>query len=285
MSDKKASSKNTNFASFVLYLCIALASLAICFLGIIGNPSTFEDVFTDRIYVESLQLDVKQYAQDLSQKNTIPYDYVEDAITYGDLCEISRAYVLGSLDYSERYTPNTYLTMLDAYRDNIENEINLMVAHQYVHVDDANRQKEVKKFAQCIEEYTQKKIEFPYLTQAQEVLSIGRMLSYAIIVISAICAGLCLLSIFNKDIKKYKKLRAITVPFLSASIIDMLLVGGIAVVKNLKDLVVYPLYLADALMLWVNKSMLGASYIAGILFLIFLGLVTCVWKLKRDEKG
>ena len=139
------------------------------------------------------------------------------------------------------------------------------------------------QFAARITDYVTERVEFPLMDELQAAMNVGKIGATVGAIVFAVISALMALIILTFKTKIYRSMREIVYAFLAASLLDLSLVGGVALVGCFKDLVLYPIYLADAVMVYIGSCMLAVGLTALILFVIALILMTVIWKIKRDN--
>lgn len=285
--NKIASSKSQNITknitAFFLFLVIAALSLSVCLKISFLNPVKHTEIFTNQDYVTSLYEDVKEYSYDLCLQSSIPADAVDEVITYSNVFDIEEAYAQGQTGISVEYTQTTYEDRLKEFSENLSSSLKKTVK-QYSLSNEKDAEKGAKEFAQRVTSYLKNKVEFVYMDKLVTIQNLGKTISVVLIVIFAILALVLALVVFSVSDKRYRALRSISHSFIAASLLQLLFVSGVQIIKQVKSLVIYPLYLSESVMKFINSCVLSVGISAFVSFVISMVLITVVWKLKRNEK-
>ena len=91
-------------------------------------------------------------------------------------------------------------------------------------------------------------------------------------------------SIYTMGSKKYRGLRAISFSFIASGILQLILILGVEIIKTMKQLVIYPKYLCEAVLDYVNLCELHVFVSTCASFGVAIVLIALAWKLKRDHK-
>lgn len=276
----KGRSIGPDIRSFLLFAFVVVLSMSVCARVFIVNPKMVSDMFTSKDYVDSLYDDVMQYATDECERCYIPASVVEDAISYDSVYNAQASYIHYALGTSNAYSVEAFDGNLDSIKSKIIEAVDDFMTNQGVDYKKAN----ADNFANKITGYIQSKVQFAYMDKLQTLISVFKTLSVVMAVISAIITIALIASLYLDNQKKYRSIRRIAFSFEAAAIFDLLIVAAIAIVRIAKDLVIYPSYLCDAVMGYVNSIMIAVSLSAIVLVFVALVLMTAVWRIKRDEQ-
>lgn len=283
----RASSKSQNIArnitAFFLFLSVAALSLSCCLRAVMLNPDKHAEIFTNQNYVQSLYEDVKTYSYDLCMQSSIPTEAVDDVITYVQVSEIEEAYALGQMGHSIEYTQTTYEDRLNEFSKTLSASVKEF-AEQNALAKGAVTKAGAEKFAKKTADYVKGKVEFAYMDKLVTLQNIGKTVSLVLIIVFVILACILTLAVFSLSDKKYRALRSVSHSFLAASLLQLLFVSGVQIIKQVKTLVIYPTYLCDSVMNFINSCIFSVGISALALFVISMVMITTVWKLKRNEK-
>ncbi len=271
-----------SFLAFILFLSLAATSLSACARLVMVSPNSFIKLFCNEEYIASLQADIKEYAFDACDSSSLSYDCVDEAISFGTLYQIEKAYISGAMEADEEFTATTYQDYIAKLGKTIQETTAEVMEKQNITAEETVSDG-ADLFAQRITDYVTQRVEFPLMNQLQAVVNIGKIGSTVAIVFFAVLSLLLVLIIMTFKTKKYRSLREVVYALLAASLLDGSLVAGVALVGGVKDLVLYPTYLADAVMAYISSCMLSVGLAAIVLFVVALILMTVIWKIKRDN--
>lgn len=281
--DTKGQKSGRNIVAFFLFISVVALSLSVCAKISFVNPEKYAEIFTNQKYVDSLYNDVQQYAYDICEECSIPKDSVDDVITYTSIYNIAEAYALGNLTNAPQYTQTTYDDRITEFKENLAQSTNDMINDYKLDVD-GNQSEGVNSFALKISDYIRSSVEFKYLDKLQAVENLGKTVSVVMIVVFTISSAVLALITFSIGSKKYRGLRAIAYSFNASAILQLGFVLAMQVIKQVKTLVIYPTYLCESVMRFVNSSILCVAFSACLSIGISLIIAAAVWKLKRNEK-
>lgn len=267
--------------SFLLYVSLAFVSISLCCIISVANPNTLVAAFTDYDTVEALRADVTRYAEDMCLKNNIPDDFVSQAVTYDEMYTLEKAYISGSLGASEQYTDASFDIYLDDFTESTEKKLVKSLKQNGVEYDS---EQSVTDFCSDISDYASGRIDVSCISSVKYSINRIRIISYILSAVFSVCAAICAVLIVTRGGKKYRAVRSLSYSVLGASLINFVVLIGIKIVEATKDLVIYPLYTADAFIKYVDMSC-GAFFVSAVSsFAVFMMLVAVSWKLKRNEK-
>jgi hypothetical protein len=273
-SDSKKQMIGRNFVAFLLFISIVAFSLSVCAKACFLNSERYAEIFTNQNYVDSLYNDIKQYAYDICEDSSIPTSCVDEVITYTSIYNIEEAYALGNLTSVEQYTQTTYDDRISQLKESLVESTTDMIKSYNIKTD-KGRFEGVNEFALKISEYIRSTVEFEFMDKLETIANLGKTISVVMIVVFAI------LTIGNRN---YRGLRAIAYSFISSAVLQFGFVVAMQIIKQCKTLVIYPTYLCESVMSFVNSSILCVVISASISFGISLIIATTVWKLKRYEQ-
>ena len=282
-SETKSVVIGRHFLSFVLFLVIAALSLTVFVRADCVDGKKYASIFTNEKYVQSLYGDVKQYAYDMCAQNGIPTDSVDEVITYDAVYNTVNAYAVGNFDNSQDYTKTTYEDRISELNTQLAQKTEDMIRQYKINTAD-NANKACKKFSNNICDYLKKQVVFEYTNQLQTVSNIGKIVLSVIAAVLAVGGAVLFAIIYTMGSKKYRGLRAISFSFIASGILQLILILGVQIIKTMKQLVIYPKYLCEAVLDYVNLCELHVLISACASFGVAIVLIALAWKLKRDHK-
>lgn len=279
-SETKKMSVSRKIVAFFLFVSLLVLSSSACVKAVVLNPNEIATALTSSEYTNALYLDAQQYSYDMCDKCSVPREIVDDAINFSSVKEINDAYIIGNITKSEGFTASTYSDKLDELNENMAQSLSAKLQKNNINASDA----QIKEFSQNINDYLRKIVEIEYISKLKAVTNVGTVGLIVMIVTSAIFVLIFAGSILSIGKKLYRKIRTISFSFIATGIVDFILVLGVEIVKKTKELYIFPTYLCDAAMRYVEDSknvFVGAGMAA---FVVAIILVTIAWKLKRDDK-
>lgn len=273
-----------NTLAFLLFITVSVLSVSACVKAVVLNPNELVKQFTSQEYVNSMYLDAKQFAYDLCDECSIPRESVDEGLTFSAIYSINEAYAVGNLSASDQFTQTTYKNLLDDFSESLSSSVSESLKKNGVEINSYQQSSGVAEFSDRITDYVTGVIEFEYMENLQALTNMGKAVLLTVIIASTILSVLLALVVFSVGKKRYRGLRAIAYSFIASAIFDFVLVLGVEIVKMTKTLVIYPTYLRDMAMRYVEDSTL--TFVGAGVTALFISLIimTVVWKLKRDEK-
>lgn len=267
--------------AFFLFVMITILSLSLCAKAYIVNPNTFSAMFTSDRYVSALHNDIVTFAKDECKKNSVPDSFVEKAISYDLVYSIESSYINNALGTSDAFSNDAFEDNIAKLNNNIVKGVESELKSQGM---DTSNKDGLNHFAQSITNYASEKAQFKYTEKLQTLFNISNILIVATIITSVIIAVFLGVFVFLGRSKQYRSMRNICYSFEAAALFDFAMVLAVAIVRAIKDLVVYPRYLCDALMDYVDKCMLTVSTAGFILAFISIIITVFVWRIKRGKE-
>ena len=270
--------------AFLLFLSISAVAVLSGIKVTVLNKTQIADIFTNREYTYALYEDVLEYSQDMCLKYGIPDESVKQEINFSSINEIQTAYSRGVLNIDEMYSETAYLDLVSKLNKDLVLSTKSMISENKLSVAENQKNDGAQKFADEITSYLIDKVEFEYTAELQSVINVSSTaLSIAIVFFAILSVAFLLLVISLAD-KKYRALRTVCYSVFSASALNLILVLFVGIVDIFKDLVIYPSYLCDSVIRYVNSCVL--TYLLEALFLFVIGVMISafVWKLKRSNE-
>ena len=276
--------KKRTALSFLLYLLISLSVICVGFLSVGSNPNTFIKEFTSNKYVENVKADAVRYCQDMCLQNSIPDDFIDDVITYNRILSIQKAYIVGELNENDEYNKNTYKSLLTKLQEDIEVSVSNMVSEQKIQIDSSVKDTAVADFSKQIKEYVEKIIHFNYISQLRSYCDTANMFCKILLCVCSIGIVCVVLMLIMGTSRKYRATRATAYSILAAVIMNMVVFDTVSIIKSKKELVIYPTYLVDVFLNWVDDSLAYLLASTGFLAILFVAVTALTWRLKNNSK-
>lgn len=279
-SERSGTKFARNFLAFVLFISILVLNFSACMGFVFLNADKVSSIFTNNAYVTALRQDVMQYADDLCDEAYIPYDSVEQELTYDVIYDIAVSYADGNLGNDEMYTDSTYLSKIDDLQNSLTASTQEMLKDYKLAFDQAD----VEKFSSRVCGYVKEKTEFAYLDYVKKATNLGRTAAIAAGVVSVVFVIISILIILHTGSRRFRSLRAIAHSLTASSLFQLAMVIALEVLKKFKTLVIYPAYLCKSVMEFIGRCEITVLISAGISFVFALVVMAFVWRNKRNEK-
>jgi len=272
-----------SFLAFVLFLTLTATSLCACARITYISPQAMVKLFCNKDYVTALHADIKDYAEDLCKVCSVPADGTE-AITYKAVYDLEETYIAGLMGTTEEYTETTYLDYIADLTETIAEQTVAANAAQGIR-DDADVSDGAQQFSESLSKYITKRVEFPLADQLKTVVNLGStgtMIGAIVFAVVSLLLGSVVVSIGHK---RYRAMRELAYAATAAALMDFALIGGVKLVGLFKSLVLYPQYLADAVMAHIDRCLLTTGVAGAILFAAALCVMILVWLIKRGNNA
>lgn len=268
--------------AFVLYLCIIMCALCVEFVSVTANSKTFAKEFTNSVYVENMRCDIARYTKDLCQASSVPDNFVDNLITYDNIYKIENAYVSDEFASTREFSSDAYDGLITQFKENVAKSVDNVIKSNNISIDKSVNDTAVDDFAQNVADYAGKVTQFGYVSQVKDFCDLSKTVcSIIIAVCGAIGIGV-IVSLFKRTSMKYHATRNIAYSLLAAFIMNLIVLAAVAVTKATRQLVIYPTYLVDVFIRWLNDSMCALAIGSGVLGILFVAFVCFTWKQKHD---
>lgn len=278
--DTKGNIRVRAFLSFVLCVLMVVLSLSVCTKTVFVNASYLEEKLTSFSYVNSYRENVITYASDCFLKNGIPDDNLNNVITQEKANELAENYINSILKVKAGITSDTFSQTVEGLKSSLNKEIKQQISSTGYTYNEETAQKTVDRIA----DYAREQLSIPGVSYIETIVNIGSVASTAVAVLTAVFIAVLVVIIFFVGAKRYRSIRAIGISFMSAGFFDLILSLIVIIISKVKCVDIFPLYLRQAFMSYVNGSIGAVALSGGILLLVSLAFITLVWKMKRDEK-
>lgn len=274
--------KTRTVLAFILYLCIIMFALCIEFVSVTANPKTFVNEFTNSVYVENMRSDIAQYTKDLCRASSVSDNFVDNLITYDNIYKIENAYISGELTSTQEFSSDAYTGLLAQFKDNIATSIDNVIKSENITVEKSVKDTAIDEFAQKVADYTGEVTQFGYARQVKNFCDLSKTVCGVIIAVCAVVGIGVAVSLFKRTSMKYRATRNIAYSLLASVIMNLIVFVAVAVIKATRQLVIYPTYLVDVFIRWLNDSMCALAIGSGVLGILFVAFACVTWKLKHD---
>ena len=265
-----------SFLAFVLFLTLSLLSLSLCVRFYFITPQSMVKIFVNEEYVTALRDDVTEYSHDLCRACMLPEDAIDEAITYESLYDIENAYISGALGASREFTKSTYEDNVAELAGSIKDTVNTVIKDKNISVDEKQKNG-ADDVSELVSEYLLKRIEIAHIDMLETVINVGKLATTIGIAALTVLAVVLILIIISIGSKRYRALRSVIHSLTAAAVLNLILIGGVEIVKQFKSLVLYPTYVADAFMRYVSRCEGAVGVSALGLFTAAFMLMVVVW--------
>lgn len=191
--------------------------------------------------------------------------------------------ISGKLGASSDFNENAFETYLDEFRTHLAEDVYKMIDEKNVQIDPSVSDSAVDNFCLDIAKYVDTRVNLSYINSVVKGVKVVRVLSTVLSIIFGISGVSAVVYMSFKGGKTYRILRHISYSVLGGTIVGFINALILIVLKTTKDLVIYPLYIAQAFMNYVDLSIECIMISSLCLLTVFFLLISAVWKIKRDE--
>jgi membrane-associated HD superfamily phosphohydrolase len=208
---------------------------------------------------------------------------VDSVINYSTIYNLQESYTASALNTDSNYNDSAFDANIEEYNENLVASVteNLKTSNYKIDEDVKNN---IENFSQKITDYTKGQITFEYMDKLQTFANLGETISLVAIIAFFIFSVILALIILSMGTKKYRTLRTINYSFYASGLFNLVLVAGMEIVKAKKSLVIYPIYLCDSVMKYINNCIMAIGLSGVVLLVVSLVITTFVWQLKHADK-
>ena len=267
------------FLSFILAGVISTLSVALCFSVSFMNPSHVEKSFTSYEYTSGVRQNYLTYVESYYQKSGFETHSLEKIISYDAVSEIAEYYAGCYVSHRVGFDDDNYIQSIDKIIDSLKEDMLLQIEL----TNQQNNTDKLETALGSIKNYFKDEIAVKGTDKLDAVFNIGRTAIYAIVGISALLFIFITLIIYFLGERKYRSLRAITISFITAGLFDICLAIIVLIISSLKKIDIYPIYLYDELVRYVNTC--AATVIVTGFVCIMLSFITAAITWRKKYKG
>lgn len=262
--------------SFLLAGVISVLSIAVCFNAQFLNRDKIEKYFNNYEYVCALRDNVLAYAQSVYDRNGLDASSLGDILSYNAVKEAAD-------NYSGRYIGERVGYEEDAYLKSISKMMELIRedAASQTGEDGAAR---LETALNSIGSYFENEITLDGVEHLDTVLNVGVTASYAVIGVSLFFFLFIVLILLFLGERRHRSKRAVSISFLTAGLFQMCLAVIVFAISRLKRFDIYPVYLFEQMMRYVDNAAACAAFSGFCAVFISMVIACAVWIKKVKEK-
>lgn len=261
-----------------LFLCavIAFTGLRACVL----NPKYIAGAFTSYEYNQQLCGYIKEFASDKCLENGIDSS-AADVITYEKTEKINASYILKQFGLDSTGEYDDYSVYADAVCTEFEEQVLLSLKAAKADAEDEQVLNKIKAVSGEINEFILKSVGSGRLDEAVQIIELSELALTVLIAVFCVLSFVLSLIIYFIGSKRYRALRFIAYSAGSAGVTGLITSFAVFLkIRNL-DLAVYPKYLMSAFNAHLSNSLAGFFAVSAAMLLIYIILISIVWKMKR----
>jgi hypothetical protein len=266
--------------SFFLFVCIAVTSVSFLSVTNLLNGAHLTGYFSSYRFVSGYRQDISDYARDKFIKNGLGTENIDSILDYDRAQTISEGYYSYQFRSKKGYSQSTELKELEQLGIDIKKEIVSQLKEKEIEYKDSD----VQLIADRICSYAKSRIESSGSEYIKTIMNIAPL---ALIIVTGFFGALTLLLLMMLVFlgnTRYRSVRAVSISFLSAGVLDALLALTAKIITNIKHIYVFPQYYSDTFMCYVNDGILALAATGGFLFVAATVISTIAWKLKRKDQ-
>lgn len=269
--------------SFLLSAFLCALVVLTCLRISVLNPNYVARAFTCYEYNSQLCGYIKEYASDKCLENGISAS-AADVITYENTEKINASYILKQFKLDKTGEYDIYTVYADNVCNEFENQALLSLKEAGVDIEATQVQNKVSAITGEINDFILKSVGSGKIEEAVQAVELSCFVLNILIAVLCVLSFALLLIIFFIGEKRYRALRFIAYSAGSAGITGI--VASLAVFIKLKymNLAVYPRYLLSAFNTHLSNSLISFFTISLTMLLIYIVLISVVWKMKRKGK-
>lgn len=279
-SSTRSHDKVRRITAFFLFIFLVLSSITITAKREIVSAKKIVSYFTSVEFVSGVRQNVIDYADDmLIQGGESDRAMLERVISYDIVEQIVTGYYDFLLRSKDGYSQQVEFQAVEQLRINLKNEVKAELDKKGIDYTQAN----LDEFIDKVSSFATDEIELHGSDKIKTVLNLLSIVINVVMAASLVVSVLLGVVLFFIGKTRYRSIRAISISLISAGLYDILLALMIKIISVARSVDIFPIYLKNAFMDYVNNGIFSIA-IAGCLLLVISILVsTVVWKLKRKE--
>lgn len=283
LSQKQINNKRRCLA-FFLFICFVVFSICCCLKISVLNTSHIVSASIDSTYINALQDDIYQYASDCCIEAGIPFDAIDETITYENIYNIENSYISSLLNASQQFNSQAFSENIQALKQELALSTQEMLVSNGIEITDEIKNN-IDVFATDVADYAQSRFVYTAGENIVTIVNIANKALTIIIPVLAIIMVLAVVSLTMTGNTKYRNLRYVAYSLTAATFFDFVIVGVIFVASYVRPPALQPSYLAQALTNYIDQSIYDLSMTALGLLCGALFVLTMTWRLKRNQNG
>ncbi len=269
--------------AFVTFVAIVLTSFSTMAKLVFVNEDQVATIFKSEEYVNGMYEDVCKYSSVLCTECGVSDSVFEDVITRKKIKTILTAYTFGTFGSKLAYSASSYMVSIDELEEELKENIISTVKESNITYD-GKLSTGAEKLAGEICDYISTQVQFKYGDNLRSIVKTADTICNVVIIASLVMMILFMITTYSVGKSSFRILRDIAQAILAAGVFHFVVVGAVELVKATKDLVIYPSYLADSIMAFVNRCQIIVAVVGACLILLSLVLTAEVWSLKHNSR-
>ena len=263
--------------SFLLAGVITILSVAICFVSNFINPESVEKYFNSFEYSCGVRDDISDYAKDIYDKNGLDNSNIDYIFSYDNVKLIVDDYAAHVIADRAGYDEKLYSKHIEDVTDDLRQDIEAQLKAN----GNDNDIKAIDQIVRSVAKYIEKEINITGIGKLNSVMSIGNKITKVILFVNGalfiFVAGVLL---FLGE-QRYRSVRAISISFLTSGFYQIFLGLIVIIISRVKRFDIYPNYLFDQLMSYVDNCSQTLMLAGFVLIIISIFFASIAWMQKN----
>ncbi len=283
IADTKGEAAVKYVLSFFLSLFLIIALVCTGLRAVAFNPKSIAQAFTSYSYNRSMLEYIGTFIDDKCLENSIDIDYY-DVIGYDDVDKINSSYAYKQFNLSEGDAFENYSVYVEQVCAEFENQMLISLERSGENAKSKSVQAKVKAISDELNAYICDCVEAGRLSEIAHADEIIKLALNIIICAFGVLSVIVAVILYYVGRKRYRALRFIAYSAGSAGFAGFAL--SVALFFKFKSFKpsVYPEYLLCALESHFDYSIAGFFLVSVTAVLVYIVLISAVWKLKRKGK-
>lgn len=283
IADTKGEAAVKYVLSFFLSLFLIIALVCTGLRAVAFNPKSIAQAFTSYSYNRSMLEYIGTFIDDKCLENSIDVDYY-DVIGYDDVDKINSSHAYKQFNLSEGDAFENYSVYVEQVCAEFENQVLISLERSGENAESKSVQAKVKAISDELNAYICDCVEAGRLSEIARADEIIKLALNIIICAFGVLSVIVSVILYYVGRKRYRALRFIAYSAGSAGFTGLAL--SVALFFKFKSFkpAVYPEYILCALESHLDYSIAGFFLVSITAILVYIVLISAVWKLKRKGK-
>ena len=265
--------------SFILSVVIATIGVAVCVNSSFLDGKNIEKHFTSYEYVSGVREDVISYTESVYDRNGLDKSNIYDIITFEKVSEAVQNYTGHYISSRIGFDEDTYTNTIDGIVDVLSDDIDVQVKKS----GQAYDAESAKRLTDSVNSYFVSAVDITGVSYIETILNVGVPISYAVIGIGVFFFIFITLILYFLGERRYRSLRAISISFWTSGIFEICLAVMVFVISRVKKFDVYPIYLSEQLMKYVDGCLGMVAVLGLMLIVVAISTSAAAWLSKRNK--
>lgn len=267
--------------SFVLSVIISILTVAVCFNTSFLDTAKIEKRFTCYEYVCGVRESVIRYTEGIYDRNGLEKDNISTIISYERVKNVTDNFAGRFIAERVGYDEDSYIKSIAEICADVSDDI----SEQVRRTNQNESKTSLGVLMQSLHDYFERQVNVIGISKLATVINLGVPASYAVIGVSVFLLVFIVLILYFLGERRHRSVRAIAISLLTSGLFMLCLSFIVFIISRVKTIDIYPLYLSEQLMNYVD-SCIGTVTFSGIILLVLaLAVSTLAWIKKINGKG